>query len=104
MSPSAPQWPNARAPARVELAIGELELIGFPAAHRHAIASAVEASLSELVATRGWPSASEPEARTQAAQAAITLDPQAAPERVGRAIARAIFHAAAAAGTGRPEP
>jgi hypothetical protein len=91
-------------PARIELAIGELELIGFPVAHRHAIAGAVEASLAELVATRGWPSPSDPEARGGDGHCAITLDPEAAPERVGRAIARAIFHAAGAAGAGRPEP
>lgn len=104
MTPSSRPWPSASTPARIELAIGELELIGFPAAHRHAIAGAVQASLSELVATAGWPAPSGPEARTPDAQAAITIDPQAAPEHVGRAIARAIFHAAAAAGTRRPQP
>lgn len=102
MTANPNQWPSASPPARVELSIGELELIGFPVAHRHAIAGAVERSLTELVANRGWPSSGASE--TGDARAAITLDAQAAPERVGRAIAEAIFHAAGAAGAARPEP
>jgi hypothetical protein len=102
MSVNPNQWPSARPPARVEFAIGELELVGFPVAHRHAIAGAVERSLTELVASRGWPSPAAVQASDP--QAAIRLDAQAAPERVGRAIAEAIFHAAGAAAATRPEP
>lgn len=78
-------------PRNIELAIGELELVGFPAAHRHAIAGAVQRSLAELLSERGVP-ANTPRQPTREAQAAFTLSPHAAPEHVGRAIAEAIFN------------
>jgi hypothetical protein len=87
-----PAWPGAQAPALVELSIGELELVGFPAAQRFAIAAAVERALVDLVENRGWPSAREAEPE---AQATARLGAEAAPERIGQAVAEAIYRAAA---------
>ncbi|MFV8748931.1 hypothetical protein ACNOYE_00110 [Nannocystaceae bacterium ST9] len=95
-------WPGDIRPARVELDIGALELTGFPATQRFAIARSVEQSLAELVAARGWPAGEA--ARHAEAGAAITLDSQAHHGVVGRAIAEAIFDAASSAATPRRSP
>lgn len=90
---------------KIELHIGELELVGFSPAHRHAIAGAIERTLAELLRERGVP-ASMPQRSTREAAASFT--PHAAPEQVGRSIAHAIFHALGHAprssGPGRPTP
>jgi hypothetical protein len=84
----------------VEVAIGELELVGFPAAHRHAIAGAVQRTLVELLAEQTLPAI--PRAPTREAEAAFTLNPHDTPEHVGRAIAEALFRTLAV--RGRPTP
>ena len=89
-------------PRNVDLSIGELELVGFPAAHRHVIAGAVQRTLVELLAERGVPS-SLPQQPTREAEAAFALSPHAAPEQVGRAIAEAIFSTLGST-LGRPTP
>ena len=82
---------NAPRRGAVEISIGELELVGFPAARRYAIAQAVERALGELAALRELPAAPR---RASEARVRSDLDPHAAPEQVGRAIAEAVWRAA----------
>lgn len=86
------RWVGGQTPARVELVIGELELVGIPAGSRHAIAGALERTLGELLAARGWPNAAGDGALQIEARHRAT--PGATPEQLGRAIAEAIVEAA----------
>jgi hypothetical protein len=93
---------NDRRPGRIELEIESLELSGFPASQRFAIADAVEHALADLLGTQGWPSTGESDRRE--AHTSMALDGQADHHRVGRAIAEAIFVAAAPATLARRSP
>ncbi len=91
-----------RRPARVELTIGALELSGFPASQRFAIAGAVEQALGDLLAAQDWPT--EGASSQREAHASATFDARADHGTVGRAIAQAIFVAAGPATTARRSP
>jgi len=76
----------------VTLRIDELVLHGLPAAHRYAIADAIQQELTRLVGAHGLPaigSRSRHQDRVQAPQAMLPAD--ASPDRAGRIIARAIY-------------
>ena len=82
----------------ITIEIGELELVGFPIARRHAIATAVEAHLGALVRERGLPELRPGRERERVAPA-LRCDPAAAPDRVGAAIAEAVYRS-----LGRSQP
>lgn len=82
---------SATTPARIDLTIDELVLHGFPRASRYQIAEALEQELAWLIESRGLPTVIGTGDVPAVAAPVVHLAPAAAPEAIGRQIARALY-------------